>query len=76
MWRQLKWIECTLQMQIDDSIKINHLTKGMSPTGFRSMDIQITSRPVTLKPIYTALSNCAISNKQFSDLVVHIYILV
>lgn len=45
----------------------------MSQMGFRSMDIQITSCPVTLKSIYTALFSRAISKKQLSDLVIHIY---
>lgn len=46
----------------------------MSPMGFRFMDIQITSCPVTLKFIYTALFSRATSNKQLSDLIIHIYI--
>lgn len=45
----------------------------MSPMGFRSVDIQISSCPVTLKSIYSALFSCAISNEQLFDLVIHIY---
>lgn len=45
----------------------------MSPTGFRSVDIQITSCPVTFDSIYTALFNRALSNKHLSNLVIHIY---
>lgn len=44
--------------------------------GFRFMDIQITSCPVTLKFIYTALFSRATSNKQLSDLIIHIYIYI